>query len=276
MVFFSSSSSPRTSTVILRVRSPLATAVVTSAMSRTWLVRFDAIRLTLSVSSFHVPETPRTSAWPPSLPSTPTSRATRVTSSANERQLVDHRVDGVLQLEQLAADLDGDLARQVAAWRSRWRPPTMSRTWLVRFDAIWLTLSVSSFQVPRTPSTEAWPPSLPSVPTSRATRVTWSANARQLIDHRVDGVLQLEDLALARRRRSSAAGRPAAMAVATWEMLRTCSVRLSAIELTASVRWRQVPEHAAHVGLAAQLALDADLGGEPRHLVGERRTADRP
>jgi hypothetical protein len=39
MVFFSSRISPRTSTVILRDKSPLATAVVTSAMFRTWLVR---------------------------------------------------------------------------------------------------------------------------------------------------------------------------------------------------------------------------------------------
>ncbi len=39
---------------------------------------------TLSVRPRHVPETPSTSAWPPSLPSVPTSRATRVTSSANE------------------------------------------------------------------------------------------------------------------------------------------------------------------------------------------------
>src|SRR6185436_2205662 len=30
-------------------------------------------------------------------------------------QLVDHRIDGVLQLEDLALDVDGDLARQVAA-----------------------------------------------------------------------------------------------------------------------------------------------------------------
>ena len=39
-----------------------------------------------------------------------------------------------------------------------------------------LTLSVRSFQVPATPFTTAWPPSLPSVPTSRATRVTSDAN----------------------------------------------------------------------------------------------------
>ncbi len=43
------------------------------------------MKLTLSVRSFHVPETPLTSAWPPSLPSVPTSFATRVTSPAKER-----------------------------------------------------------------------------------------------------------------------------------------------------------------------------------------------
>ena len=40
------------------------------------------MKLTLSVRSFHVPATPVTTAWPPSLPSVPTSRATRVTSEA--------------------------------------------------------------------------------------------------------------------------------------------------------------------------------------------------
>ena len=63
-------------------RSPRATAVVTSAMLRTWPVRFEAMKLTLSVRSFQVPATPGTCAWPPSLPSVPTSRATRVTSAA--------------------------------------------------------------------------------------------------------------------------------------------------------------------------------------------------
>ena len=114
MVFFSSRISPRTSTVIFFDRSPLATAVVTSAMLRTWPVRLPAMKFTLSVRSFHVPATPFTSAWPPSLPSVPTSRATRVTSEANDVQLIDHRVDGVLQLEDLAAHVDGDLLRQVA------------------------------------------------------------------------------------------------------------------------------------------------------------------
>ena len=82
MVSFNSRISPRTWTVIFLDRSPLATAMVTSAMLRTCEVRFEAIELTLSVRSFHVPATPSTSAWPPSLPSVPTSRATRLTSEA--------------------------------------------------------------------------------------------------------------------------------------------------------------------------------------------------
>jgi hypothetical protein len=63
-------------------RSPSATAVTTLTMPRTCVVRFDAMKLTLSVRSFHDAATPCTSAWPPSLPSVPTSLATRVTSAA--------------------------------------------------------------------------------------------------------------------------------------------------------------------------------------------------
>ena len=61
-VFFNSRISPFTSTVIFFDKSPLATAVVTAAMFRTWVVRFDAMKFTESVKSFHVPETPSTRA----------------------------------------------------------------------------------------------------------------------------------------------------------------------------------------------------------------------
>ncbi len=87
IVFLRRRTSPFTSTVILRERSPFATAVVTSAMLRTWSVRFAAIPFTLSVSPFHVPATPGTSAWPPSFPSVPTCRATVVTCSAKTRSV---------------------------------------------------------------------------------------------------------------------------------------------------------------------------------------------
>ena len=84
MVSLSSRNSPRTSTVIFLVKSPLATAVVTLETSRNCTVRLVAIKFTLSVRSFHVPATPLTLAWPPSLPSVPTSRATRVTSEEKD------------------------------------------------------------------------------------------------------------------------------------------------------------------------------------------------
>ncbi len=77
--------SPLASTASFCLRSPLATAVTTLAMPRTWLVRLLAIEFTESVRSFQVPDTPSTLACPPSLPSVPTSRATRVTSAANDR-----------------------------------------------------------------------------------------------------------------------------------------------------------------------------------------------
>jgi hypothetical protein len=60
MVSLSARISPLTSTVIFFDRSPRATAVVTSAMLRTWPVRLPAIAFTLSVRSFQVPPTPST------------------------------------------------------------------------------------------------------------------------------------------------------------------------------------------------------------------------
>ncbi len=83
IVSFSSKISPLTSTVIFFDRSPFAMAVATFAISRTCAVRLLPIVLTLSVRSFQVPATPGTCACPPSLPSVPTSLATRVTSPAN-------------------------------------------------------------------------------------------------------------------------------------------------------------------------------------------------
>src|ERR671915_24498 len=91
MVSFSSSTSPRTSTVILRERSPFATAVVTSAMFRTCAVSEVAIVFTFSVRSRDARDLGRERA-----------------------ELVDHRVDGLLQLEHLALDVHGDLAGEVA------------------------------------------------------------------------------------------------------------------------------------------------------------------
>ncbi len=62
IVSASCATSPRAGTVTFRDRSPLATAVVTSAIPRTWAVRFPAMVFTESVSSFHTPSTPGTCA----------------------------------------------------------------------------------------------------------------------------------------------------------------------------------------------------------------------
>ncbi len=214
MVSFNSRISPRASTRIFCDRSPLATAVVTSAMLRTWSVRLSAMTFTDSVSAFQVPETPLTSAWPPSRPSVPTSRATRVTSSANDESwstmvLMVWASAATSPLASTVIFCDrSPLATAVAAKEDSWstmvltvflssrisprastvifweRSPlatavvtsAMERTWLVRLPAIAFTESVRSFQVPDTAGTSAWPPSCPSVPTSRATRVTSEVN----------------------------------------------------------------------------------------------------
>ena len=176
MLSLSSATSPSASTEIVLVRSPVATALVTSEIARICLVRVPASSLTFSVSRFQVPDTPSTSAWPPRRPSRPTSRATRVTSAANDESWSTIVLIVVFssRISPRASTsiffVRSPLATAVVTW-------AMFRTWLVRLLAIELTLSVRSFQVPATFGTVAWPPRMPSVPTSRATRVTSPANA---------------------------------------------------------------------------------------------------
>ena len=129
------------------------------------------MEFTESVKSFQVPATPCTSAWPPSLPSVPTSRATRVTSDAKDRSwstmvLMVFFSSRISPFTSTVIFLD----RSPAA--TAFVTSAMLRTWRRQVRAMEFTESVKSFQVPATPCTSAWPPSLPSVPTSRATRVT--------------------------------------------------------------------------------------------------------
>ena len=175
MVFFSSRISPFTSTVILRDRSPRATAVVTSAMLRTWPVRLDAMEFTFSVRSFQVPATPGTCAWPPSLPSVPTSRATRVTSEAKRFSWstmvfsvsfscrISPRTSTVILRDKIAIGDGGGHLGDVAHLGGQVAGHRIHRVGQILPGA-------------GHPGTCAWPPSRPSVPTSRATRVTSPAN----------------------------------------------------------------------------------------------------
>ena len=208
---------------------------------------------TFSVSPRQVPETPSTCAWPPRRPSEPTSRATRVTSSAKEESW------STIVFSVFLSSRISPFASTVIFWE---RSPfatavatcAMFRTWPVRFAAMKLTFSVRPRQVPETPSTCAWPPSAPSVPTSRATRVTSSANEeswstivlivflRSAISPSASTVIFWE--------RS-----PFATAVVTSAMFRTWDVRFAAMKLTFSVRPRQTPGDVLDGRLAAELAL---------------------
>ena len=114
MVFFSSRISPSASAVIFFERSPFATAVVTSAMLRTCdgEVRGHVVDRVGQVF-------PRAGdALDLGLPAELPFRADFARHARDFRgeraELVDHRVDGLLQLEDLAACIDGDLLGEVA------------------------------------------------------------------------------------------------------------------------------------------------------------------
>ena len=237
-------------------------------MLRTWPVRFSAIRLTLSVRSFQVPPTPGTCAWPPSLPSVPTSRATRVTSEANEfswstMTLMVFLSSRISPFTSTVIFFDrSPLATAVVT-------SAMLRTWPVRFSAIRLTLSVRSFHVPPTPSTRAWPPNLPSVPTSRATRVTSEAN--ELSWSTITLMVSLSSRISPFTSTVIFLDRsPRATAVVTSAMLRTWPVRLSAISVDVVGQVLPRAGDALDVGLAAQFAFRADLARDARHFGRER------
>ena len=223
----------------LRVRSPRATAVVAAAIERTWLVRLLAMRFTFSTSDFHSPETLITYAWPPSLPSMPTSFATRVTSAANMRS-----ESTMVLTVRLRSKISPETSTSIFLDRSPSATARVTaaieRTCDVRFSAILLTLLVSVAHSPWTPSTCALPPSLPCVPTSSATRVTSAAKRRSCATMSL--TVSLSSRISPRAVMLTVLDRsPCATAVVTEAISRTCSVMLDAILLTLSVSSFQVP-----------------------------------
>ena len=182
------------------------------------------MKLTLSVRSFQVPATPAPAAWPPSLPSVPTSRATRVTSQAKALSW-STIVLMVFFSSRISPFTSTVILRDRSPRATAVVTSAMLRTWRSGCAAMELTLSVRSFQVPATPGTCAWPPSLPSVPTSRATRVT--SAAKRLSWSTI--VLMVSFSSRISPRTSTVILRdrsPLATAVVTSAMLRTCAVRL--------------------------------------------------
>ncbi len=119
IVSASAATSPFASTVSFWRRFPLATAVTTFTMPRTWSVRFAAMKLTLSVRSFHVPPTPGHLRLAAEL----AFRAHFARHARHFRrkgvELVHHRVDRVFQFENFTFHVHRDLARKIAARHRR-------------------------------------------------------------------------------------------------------------------------------------------------------------
>ena len=268
MLSFSSATSPRASTWIDRVRSPLVTAVATSAIARTWLVRFAASRLTLPVRSFHVPAAPGTLAWPPSRPSTPTSRATDVTWSAKIASVFVM----LLMVSASAATSPFDCTVRFCA-----RSPFGHRGHHLH-DAAHLVGEVGRHHVDGVGQV------LPGAAHARHLRLAaqlafgadLARDARhlggegvQLVDHRVDGVLELEDLAVDV---DGDLAREVAARDRRGHLGDVAHLRGQVGGQQVHVVGQVLPGagHARHLGLAAELALGADLARHAGHLGGER------
>ena len=180
--------SPRASTVIFCDRSPLATAVVTWAMLRTWSVRFDAMQVDVLGQV-----APRAGDALDLGLAAELALGADLARDARDlvgerRQLVDHRVDGVLQLEDLALRVDRDLLRQVAVGHRRRDLGDVAHLARSGSPAMKLTFSVRSRHVPA----DALDLGLAA---ERALRAHLARDAgdlvgerRELVDHRVDRV----------------------------------------------------------------------------------------
>ena len=119
MLSLSSATSPCASTVIDRVRSPWVTAVDTSAIARTCVVRFDGelVHVLGQVAPGAGDALDLGLAAELALGAHLAGHARDLVGE--RRELVDHRVERVLQLEDLAAGVDGDLLGQVAVGHRR-------------------------------------------------------------------------------------------------------------------------------------------------------------
>ena len=207
-------------------------------------------------------------AWPPSRPSTPTSRATRGHLIGEGRERVGHVVDGVGERRDFALRFHRQVLLQVAVGD---RGHDLD-------DAAHLLGQVGGHEVDGVGQV------LPGAGDAGHLRLAaelalgadlardarhFAGEGVELIDHRVDGVLQLEDFALHVDR----------------DLARQVAARHrgghfgDVADLRGEVGGQQVDvvgqvlpgaADAGHHGLAAEPALGADLARHARHFGGER------
>ena len=267
-MFFSSRISPRASTVIFCDRSPLATAVVTAPMLRTWLVRLPASMLTFSVRSFQVPATPGHPGLAAELALDADLAGHRDHLIGEDAEGVGHVVDRVGQRRDLALGGDRELLRQVAVGH---RGHDLD-------DAAHLAGQVGGHQVDVVG--EVLPGAGDALDLGLAAELAFGADllgdaghlggeGAQLIHHRVDGALELEDLAPG----------------LDGDLLREVAVghrrrdEGDVADLGREITGQQVDVvgevlpgagDALDLGLPAELALGADLAGHAGHLGGDQ------
>src|SRR5262249_37127757 len=109
-------------------------------------------------------------------------------------QLVDHRVDRFFQLEDLAADVDGDLLRQVAVGDGDGDVGDVAG---LRREVPGHQIDVVGQVRPRSGDAgdDRLPPALPPADLLARDARDFRREGVQLVDHRIDGVFELEDLA---------------------------------------------------------------------------------
>ena len=183
-------------------------------------------------------------------------------------ELIEHRIDDVLGLQKLAADIDGDLLRQVSPGDGRrdlrYVAQLHGQVAGERVDVVGQILPDAADAPDCRLAAEL------TVGTDFARDAShFRCERRQLIDHRVDRVLELEDLALH----------------VDGDLAREIAARDSRRHLRdVTDLTRQVRRHEVHIVgkvlpragdafdncLTAKLAVGADLARHPRHLGCER------
>src|SRR5581483_1177451 len=184
-------------------------------------------------------------------------------------ELVDHRVDGLLQLGHLAPGLHGDLLRQVALGHGGGDLGDVAD---LAGQVGGQLVDVVGQVLPR--AEHARHLGLAAQAAFRADLAGHPGDlvgeAPELVDHRVDGVLQLGHLAPGvdgDLLRQVALGHGGGDLGDVADLARQVAGQLVDVVGQGLPRAR----HARHVGLAAELAVGADLAGHPGDLVGERR-----
>ena len=187
----------------------------------------------------------------------PTSRATRRHFGGERVELIDHRVDGFLELENLAAHVDRDLLRQVAVGDGDGHIGDVAN--LVgevrghRVDVVGEILPGAGHAGHLRLAAE-----LAFGADLAGHAADLGGEGVELIDHRVDRVLQLQNFAL--HVDGDLRGEiAAATAVVTSAMLRTWPVRLRGHRVDVVGQILPGAGDAGHLGLAAELAFGADL-----------------